>query len=370
MALNLRKTAILSLLVLLTISCDDENGTNKLEIPNTYSFERNGESSVSYSGQTDRLNQVREMKAYLQTGDAGASLQASVLTHMFANTNGDGNGNFSFSSSKQLENKAFLADIDWFYKLFAEAEAASQLAQDASSGNAGYLMRSGNKQILVNAKGHEFTQMIEKGLMGSVFLNQIYNSYLTDAKIGEGVDNVNLVEDKNYTAMEHHWDEAFGYFGVATDFPSTIPSDFWGKYCNSRDELMDTNAIMAAYLAGRTAIVNQESALKNENRDLLYELHEIIAASTAIHYINTAKSAFSANETADAFHSLSEAYAFVSALKYSPYKRISDADIAAILTAHLGQDGDFWQATSSGLNDAISTLVVAYPEFSEIKDQL
>ncbi|MBK6524212.1 MAG: DUF4856 domain-containing protein [Crocinitomicaceae bacterium] len=29
-----------------------------------------------------------------------------------------------------------------------------------------------------------------------------------------------LVQD-NITAMEHHWDEAFGYFGVPVDFQPT-----------------------------------------------------------------------------------------------------------------------------------------------------
>ena len=73
----------------------------------------------------------------------------------------------------------------------------------------------------MDANGIEYTQLIEKGLMGAVFYYQITNVYLGDGKMD--VDNADQVDPDNgkyYTTMEHHWDEAFGYFSDAVDFPT------------------------------------------------------------------------------------------------------------------------------------------------------
>jgi hypothetical protein len=49
----------------------------------------------------------------------------------------------------------------------------------------------------VDANGREFTQLIEKGIMGSVFYNQIYNTYFSEARTGDDVENTVLRDGKN-----------------------------------------------------------------------------------------------------------------------------------------------------------------------------
>ena len=44
-------------------------------------------------------------------------------------------------------------------------------------------------KMLVDENGREFKRIIEKGLMGATFYNQIVNNYLTSSKIGSAVDN-------------------------------------------------------------------------------------------------------------------------------------------------------------------------------------
>ena len=165
------------------------------------------------------LDQLEEIKAYLLTGDAGEILSEQALLDMFANTGGNGSGHFTFTSDRQLKNKTFAPDldVDLFEDLFAKAAMASQAANSgamAANGTAGLITRqSKGTTILVDENGREFTQLIEKGLMGAVLYNQVYNTYLSDDRIGAGVENVTLSEGRNYTAMEHHMDEAFGVLG-------------------------------------------------------------------------------------------------------------------------------------------------------------
>ena len=381
---SLKPYALLATLTLGLSACDSAGPEEDLiDTPETYTFTRDGASTVSYAGQTDRLNMLAEMKDYLKGGDGGEVLSEQALLAMFENSGGDGGGNFSFSSDRQLKNKAFAPDVDdgLFESLFAaaaEASAAGNAGVTASEGTAGLLTRenSGNT-ILVDANGREFTQLIEKGLMGSVFYNQIFNVYLTDERIGEGVENEELVEGENYTPMEHYWDEAYGYWGAPEDFTSPWPearedeARFWAHYSDVADGELGTNeTIIDAYIAGRAAIVNGDMAAKDAQRDVLYENHELVAAASAVHYINLTLQYLDEGKTGEAFHTLSEAWAFTNALRYSPRRELSLDQIEEIMESDFGADGNFWNVTAAGLNEAKATLVGAYPELDPVQDDL
>ena len=375
---------ILYLLIILVIvsstSCTEENETPQLQVPNTYSFERNGQSTVSFSGQLDRRDMLNAMKSEVGKGDQGEEVNSQALLNMFANENNPFASADLNTSGKELEDKTFLADVQWFKDLFVEAENTSKAyvanPTEAADGVAGRIERgTSGKFILVNEKGWEYTQFVEKGLMGAVFLHQIYNTYLTDDRIGNQVENETLVEGKNYTAMEHHWDEAFGYYGAPTDFPRNDQDKYWAKYAGpaldtSPEQLDIYGALKEAFLTGRAAIAAGEMAIKNEQIDALYKQLELMVAATSLHYINNAKADLSANDMGSLFHDLSEGYNFVMALKYHPEKKISQADINSILNTDFGTDGDFWTVSVSSLNNAIDKIITAYPELENVKDIL
>ena len=340
---------------------------NQLDIPATYKFERNGQTSVSYSGQTDRLNQLAEMKAMLQTADAGSIVSEIDLLDMYANTGGDANGNFTFSSSKQLKNKTFDLDQTYFEGMLKSAAAASVDGSNgvlASMGTAGLITRGGNNvTILVDEKGFEFTQVFEKGIMGGVFYYQIVNVYLTDDKIGDAVDNENVDSVKNYTDMEHHFDEAFGYFGAPVDFSSdyqgTESPRYWAKYSNSTDAVISgmNTSIMDSYKTGRSAIVANEHTIKTSQVSELNTYFGQLAAASAIHYANEAKAT---TDQGDLLHVLSECYAFTRALRYSnPNQReFSPTEVETLLTNTFNDN--LWLVKASDLNNLIDALSTAY----------
>ncbi len=370
-------------LPLIFISCnsDDDSGPSVV-VPETYEFSRDGQSTVFYGGQRDRQDMLGEIKSYLRQGDQGSALDAGKLLDMYANENDPFSDPALNASTKQLQDKTFLGDVSFYQQLMAAAETASEDVADnstvAAAGKAGLLTRgtSGNT-ILVNEKGWEFTQLIEKGLMGSVFYHQIFNVYLSDDRTGDNVENTELVEGANYTPMEHHWDEAFGYWGVPQDFPTgdpVLPAEldrFWAAYTADRDALLDINEpLMNAYKRGRAAIVAGVYPVKNEERARIIELHELVSAATAVHYINVARENLAAEDTGNLMHHLSEAYAFVRALSFSPAASITTQEINDILHSDFGTEGDFWTVTDEGLQAAKATLVAAYPALNEVKDLL
>ncbi|SHE55962.1 protein of unknown function [Fodinibius roseus] len=369
-------------LSLMVSGCDisnsnDKNDENAIEPPETYEFTRNGESTVAYPGQTDRLDMVEAMKAYIATAHDGETISEQALLDMFENTDGNGGGHFTFTSERQLKNKTFGPDLDenLFEDFFAKAAAASENGE-ADEGVPG-LMRRGDGYILVDAKGREFTQLVEKGLMGAVFYNQIFNVYLTNDRIGPNVENEALREGTNYTDKEHHFDEAYGYFDAPVDFESDWPDSrtgelrFWSKYSNGSDPQLGFNdTIMEAFIQGRTAIINDNQGKLEQQVEVLYENLELLAAATAVHYINSTLSHWNEGNQGEAFHALSEAWAFVNALKYNPDKTITPGQIDQILNSDFGENGSFWNVTLDGLNNAKSTLVDTYPDLEPVQDQL
>ena len=372
----------LSLAFLSSCNEDDEDNeviTPVLEVPSTYSFTRNGETSVSFSGQTDRLDMLAEMKSYLGNGNSGEEISSQTLLDMFANENSPFANAELNSSTKQLESKTFAPDITFFKAQITEAVTASvDVAANqtvADQGQSGRLERgTSGKFVLVSEKGWEYQQIIEKGLMGAVFLNQIYNVYLTDSKTGDDVDNIAIAEGKNYTAMEHHWDEAFGYWGAPESLSASLPDEndrFWAKYSYGREAYLGTaTGLIDGFLTGRTAIVNNNSAKREAAKLVIYSNFELAAAGTALHYINDAIVHINDGDFGNLMHSLSEAYAFVMALKYSPNKSITQSEIDSILNTHFGTEGDFWTVSVSSLNDAKDLLVNTYSELAPNADEI
>lgn len=350
-------------------ACKKDNG--EYTVPTTYNFE-----NVSYSGQTDRLDMMAEMTTYMKTANTSgaAALDATKLKDMYSNSNSQFTDADLNSSTKQLKSKTISSMQSNFESYMDAIAVASQSTSDtASSGQAGIMMKvDGSSGYLLNANGLELTQIIEKGLMGACFYYQGTAVYLGSGKMD--VDN-ETVETGEGTEMEHHWDEAFGYFGVATDFPTnTTDVRYWGKYCNSRDAILGTNAtLMNAFLKGRAAISNDDLTSRDEAITTIQQNWEIVSAATALNYLNKAKTNLTA-DPASAHHALSEAFAFIMSIKYGANKSLTDAQADSILTALFGSEdplqANVYNVTDTKIDVAINSLAAYYSTLESVKTQL
>lgn len=345
-------------------ACSEENEVEPTySIPDTYNFE-----NVSYDGQTSRIAMLDELDAYIKTGNNGTVLSAQKMKDMYANTNNPfADASLNEATTKQLKNKTILTAQAMFESIFDAAAAASQTAgAPASDGTAGILTSNDNtKRYLVDENGLEFAQVVQKGLMGAVFYNQAVESYLSDEKIGPSVDNTNVTPGKG-TTMEHHWDEAFGYFGAPIDFPSNKTGiKYWANYSNKVDQVLGSNeAIMDAFIKGRAAISAKDMKGKDEAAATVRNEWERLVAASAIHELNVAK-----NNMADQAlksHYLSEAIGFIMGLQYKTDRKLTAVKYEQVMDA-IGTN--LYLTTSTDINEAINILSTAYG-MDSIKGQL
>ncbi|MCB0392165.1 MAG: DUF4856 domain-containing protein, partial [Bdellovibrionales bacterium] len=74
----------------------------------------------------------------------------------------------------------------------------------------------------VTDEGQDLAELIQKLLHGAISFSQIARDYLsTDLGTNKGLNAENFKkasDNKFYTHLEHHWDEAFGYFGASRNY--------------------------------------------------------------------------------------------------------------------------------------------------------
>ncbi|WP_299761086.1 DUF4856 domain-containing protein [uncultured Pontibacter sp.] len=356
--------ALVGLAACLTFtSCSDDDDALSYNVPSTYSFE-----NVNYSGQTTRLAMLSELDAYVKTGNNGARLDAQKMKDMYANTNNAfSDPALNEATSKQLKNKTILTAQAQFENYFDAVAAASQSeGAAASEGTAGILTSAdGTKKYLVDENGIEYAQLIQKGLMGAVFYNQAVEGYLTEEKIGAAVDNTTVTEGEG-TKMEHHWDEAFGYFGAPVDFPANKDGlKFWASYSNKVDAVLGSNkALMDAFIKGRAAISAKDMTGKNEAAATVRAEWERLVAASAILELNATKTNIA--DQALKSHYLSEAIGFIMSLQYKTDRKLSTAKYQEVMNA-IGTN--LYETTADDINTAIDILSTAY-DMDSIKGQL
>jgi len=241
----MKKVLLLSTLVTASlISCGKDDDKVEITVPATYEFTRDGVSTVSYSGQTARIDMATELVGALKST---ASTEVQLL-EMYRNQKADGsdanpyNGTALNTSTKSVKSKV-AASKDFFS---ANTVAAASVKQDfegwiaafvsekeaydnnlAEAGQPGQIA-DGSSTRLVNGGGLEYIQAVNKGLIGALMVDQLCNNYLSPAVLDEG-ENVSqndtgiVANGKPYTTMEHKWDEAYGYlFGKAADGASPL----------------------------------------------------------------------------------------------------------------------------------------------------
>lgn len=344
-----------------------------LTVPSEYVFTRNGQSSVDRSGQIQRQAMLTEIGTVMKGGASGTAFAASTLYDMFDNTNNPFNDADLNNSGKSLSSKTSASAvhvydqgtmITRFKAMMQGGEAAC--GNTASAGQAGVISNAaGTRHYLVDGSGLEYVQAIQKGLMGACFLDQIVNNYLTDDKLN--VDNEALVTGKNYTAMEHHWDEAFGYFSLVDTFqldPSVSQArGFWGNYFMELEaEFGTASTTYEAFRKGRAAIVAKNYTVRDEQVDIIAAQFEKVTAIKSISYLNKAKASIASGELASGFHQMSEGIGFIFSLRYARDAKINDAQSDAFINSLIANDG-FYSSDIASRIDAITAQITALMGF-------
>ncbi len=359
---NKLKYLSISAIILLSACSKDESDpiTSSYDVLTTYSF-----TPMSYTGQTQRLAMLDELMTEVKKGSTpNTVVPAQKLREMYANINNPFADASLNTSGKQLKDKTFLTEQAVIESFFDSLEVVSSSVNPGSVGVAGVVTSNdGTKKYLLSGKGIEYKERIEKGLMMALIYNQITSVYLSAEKMN--VDNT-LVNETNGTAMQHHWDEAFGYLAVPTDFPTNITGvKYLSKYINARNTVLDCNKkIMDAFLKGRAAINNNDYTTRDAQIDIITSEIEKAMAASAINYLNQAKTNFADN--AIRCHTLSECYGFIYGFKFNAKKKITNDQINNLL-AIIGNDN--YAITLAQMEELKSTIAEIY-NLTAVKDIL
>ncbi|WP_370088839.1 DUF4856 domain-containing protein [Ekhidna sp.] len=398
----IKQTKILALLLGITIcstSCgDDDNPGIEITVPDTYSFSRDGESTVSFSGQTTRTLMAEEIVSAL----SNPALSEATIDAMFAHEEGAQDfadeSNFGLNASDKSVRSKTAASADFFSAnatLSAEIKSdfdswiAEQVADvfpnwetEASAGVAGQIQQAGGGSVrYVNGKGLELNQLFGKGLIGALFVDQIVNNYISTSVLDGGTNvednDAGMLEDgKVYTSMEHKWDEAYGYaYAKATNEanPNATLGDndsflykYIGRVEGDEDFTGIADDIFNAFKLGRAAIVAGDYQVRDTQAEIIREKLSMIIAIRAVYYLQQGKAGLEAEtiDYASVFHDLSEGIGFVYSLQFtrqpnSEASYFTNAEVNTMIDDLMAGNG-FWDVTTTTLDDISNDIAAKF----------
>lgn len=193
-----------------------------------YRFVRNGRSSVDIQEcklLSTPINYIYEQKmrsAQIQTEESYTDTK-KLFTE----------GEFGLKPRSELAGSAYAQPFRSEVQRYMDEliETSAQLSgygaevpykhrlQEAEVGKGGYVgVNIGDKNIaFVGEKGLVVAELFRFGVMGAIYLDKILNVHLDDDLLANHTlqsnhNNLVLGAGHNYTALEHHWDLAYGYY--------------------------------------------------------------------------------------------------------------------------------------------------------------
>ena len=235
---------------------------------------------------------------------------------------------------------------------FTDIEEASHFVNNtASIGVAGKL-----GTYLVDERGIEIAQVIQKSLIGALQLDYISNVLLDE---GLEADNFSLVGDNNYTTLEHNWDKAYGlltlnpiYLEGSTDATRNTVEFGAGSYIWEYNKA-NYAKIYPAFLKGRAAIVNNDREELQSQATFIRTEFEKALAGAALGYLEKWKTG--ATDAARA-HAIGEGLGFIYSLRFAT---MHDADATFsdnLLDALVGSENGFWDLDAAKINEASEAI--------------
>lgn len=365
----MKATYLLSLaLTGLLFSCTDNTGVDpggpqEYTVPATYDF-----ANIDYKESASRISMWQGFQSYLGKGSTRV-LSADTVNYLWNNTNraytSELAGNVPYPAQElnaltyNLSGK--VADAALFKAMADSMVYVSQFNKQAAS--KGVPGKIGSR--LLNRNGLEFNQLVAKGLMGALTLNNV-NALLDKIPTD---DNTTAVAGQG-TAMEHNWDLAFGYVGIPMDYDTAYsyntqpvradrPLAIGGYFTERAQYIQAGGRIFEAFRKGRAAITAKDYATRDAAIATIKEYLKKTLAAAAYYYLTSPQTQTALDAK---FHSLSEGAGFVAALKYRPANsKLTAANyqtLASILNTSfyaLAED-----ASNAKLKQAQAILIEAY----------
>ncbi|HSN82108.1 MAG TPA: DUF4856 domain-containing protein [Polyangiales bacterium] len=258
-------------------ACSDsgDGGGNDIA-PQTYRFEREGQSTVAYTGQSTRQVLIRDLVGLMRSISdavlAGENLDRydtreevyALLTPLYEQggvadpsraipqlvADGDATLQETYAdfNDANLQDKVAGNDpvtdhVDWTGGAFEGWSAANLVvnaagdlgtpatpeelvlalfwtfADQAAAGAAGSFPIDAATPLYLTPAGHDLTQLVEKFLLVAIGFSQGADDYLDDDVADKGLLSANeIAGDNSYTTLEHQWDEGYGYWGAAREY--------------------------------------------------------------------------------------------------------------------------------------------------------
>jgi hypothetical protein len=440
--------------------CGSDSATDEADsfpVPTVYAFSSRlvpGSSSVFYGGQVNRHLLIAQLKGEIagltakvdggkayNKGDVTASLAfyysfdksvGGAVPHGVATVPPPLQQTWADLGGKDLAAKtagndavgqhrdwANVGVIGWPGKLSADALVRAWMAElDALVVDraAGKIALGGDGKPLaeayITASGHNLAELMQKFLLGAVAYSQGADDYLDDDTDGKGLRSDHSKADEDgpeYTALEHAWDEGFGYFGAAADYSSYSDAELAGKggdagrqngvfdsngdgkidlfseanfghalNCSKRDhgavgrsDIDLSGAAFKAFLRGRARITATQlggadatmRAALAKDRDAALLAWEQCISATIVHYINEVLADVALAGSAEWSHSdaaghWSELKGFALSLQFSRLSMLNTAQIIE-LHAKIGDAPVLGNAAPAAIATAKSNLIAA-----------
>ncbi len=361
--LNILAVAIA--LIITSCSSDSDNDVVTppactVDAPAGYDFSYDGTSTVSYSGQTARLQTGKTVYDVLNRNESEVvAITRSELDLIIDNDN-------SKLITKTAENDAnrtqVINDLNLILDGYCAISSELTNATEATVGNAGW---KGSYQL--DARGWELDQLYAKMLIGALCLEQVNYDYLTKMD----VDNADRTYSAPnvYTKREHYYDEAYGYvYGLDDNTADDVINNglFLGKYLTKHDGSADypnnyRKEVYDAFKLGRQAVIDNCQEVLDAQIGIINVALSKVVAFHAEGYLRSSATELAAGND-KFFHAVSEAWGFIYSLQYTKMSNgqplFNHAEVNAMLATLDSGDGA-WSLTVATLNDMADQISAA-----------
>ena len=339
-----KKALFIVVLVFSLYSCKLDEYSS-LETPSTYSFQRNGETSVLLDSSRLLIDMHLSLDRYMRKSSS-ENIDLAVYENMLKNNESPFLEDGYYYSYDDLNN----SDLSiWNYFVTTEEQSDEEIVNGDVLGEfylnnfkilQTLISSQGYKELLLDDKGFDIISLSSTCLMGlTQFYPIIYsNHYISpaDDEVDMIWDNSSIVSGTNSTEMELVWDSAYAMLNLPEDILENDSYKYLSKenegyykynyLVNSAMYIAETQEegiiedVLNLFREGRTAIVNNDLRARYEVFLQIQKKMSLVLALNTIYYIEEATYNIESTKVEHleyAYKSASKAYGFIYSMSFA-----------------------------------------------------